>query len=73
MTLNLEQRKAVENGEPVALNVSGMECILVRKDVYLRREADVDAADVDMAPWTTEEMDLLADEAEAMISRMESP
>jgi hypothetical protein len=66
MTLNVEQQKAIENGEPVALNVSGTECILVRKDIYLRLEAELDTT-----PWTTEEMDLLADEAEAMISRME--
>ena len=68
MTLNVEQQKAVENGEPVALNVSGTECILVRKDIYLRLEAELDAT-----PWTTEEMSLVADEAEAMISRMEGP
>ena len=66
MTLNVEQQKAVENGEPVALNMSGTECILVRKDIYLRLEAEVDTA-----PWANEEMDLLADEAEEMISRME--
>ena len=42
------------------------ECILVRKDLYLRM-----AADVYTTPRTSEEMDLLADEAEAMISRME--
>jgi hypothetical protein len=66
MTLNVEQQKAVENGEPVALNVSDTECVLVRKDVYLRMEAEVDST-----PWTTEEMNLLADEAEAMIARME--
>ncbi|HEY2414570.1 MAG TPA: hypothetical protein VGI40_20150 [Pirellulaceae bacterium] len=71
MTLNVEQQKAVENGEAVALNVSGTECILVRKDIYLRRGADVDTAGVDSTPWTSEEMNLLADEAEVMISRME--
>ena len=67
MTLSVEQQKAVENGEAVALNLSGTECILVRKDIYRRLEAEIDAT-----PWTTEEMDLLADEAEAMISRMET-
>jgi hypothetical protein len=66
MTLSVEQQKAVENGEPVALNVSGTDCILVRKDVYLRRETEFDTS-----PWTTEERDLLADEAEAIISRTE--
>jgi hypothetical protein len=67
MTLNMEQQKAVQNGEPVALNVAGTECILVRKDIYLRL-----APDYDSGPWTTEEMNLLADEAEEMISRRES-
>lgn len=67
MTLNLDQQRAMENGEPVSLNVSGTECVLVRKDIFLRLEAEFDTT-----PWTTEEMDLLADEAEGMISRMES-
>jgi hypothetical protein len=67
MTLSAEQQKAVESGDPVVVNVAGTECILVRKDVYLRLEADFDSA-----PWTTEEMNLLADEAETMISRGES-
>lgn len=66
MTLNAEQQQAVESGQPVALNVSGTECILVRKDVYMRRELELDCS-----PWTTDEMDLLADEAEAMISEKE--
>lgn len=67
MILNLEQQKAVANGEPVPLNVAGMECVLVRRDIYLRLDPDYDTG-----PWTTEEMNLLADEAEEMISRRES-
>jgi hypothetical protein len=67
MILNIEQQKAVESGEPVALNVAGTECVLVRRDVYLRLELDYDAGS-----WTTDEMNLLADEAEEMISRRES-
>lgn len=66
MILNMEQQRAVANGEPVALNVGGTECVLVRKDVYLRLDPDYDTG-----PWTTEEMNLLADEAEQMISRRE--
>ena len=67
MILNSEQQKAVENGEPVALNVAGTECVLVRRDIYLRMDPDYETG-----PWTVEEMNLLADEAEAMISRRES-
>ena len=67
MILNIDQQKAVENGEPVALNVSGTECVLVRKDIYLRMDSSCETG-----PWTVEEMNLLADEAEEMISRNES-
>jgi hypothetical protein len=67
MTLNPDQQKAVERGAPVAVNVGGTECVLVRRDIYLRLDADYDAG-----PWTLEEMNLLADEAEAMISEREA-
>ena len=67
MILNREQQKSVENGEPVQLSVAGMECVLVRRDIYLRLDPDYDTG-----PWTTDEMNLLADEAEEMISRSES-
>lgn len=67
MILNLEQQAAVENGEPVALNVAGTECILVRRDIYLRMDSDYESG-----PWLVEEMNLLADEAEEMISRSEA-
>ena len=66
MTLNAQQQQAVESGQPVALNVGGTECVLVRKDVYLRLEPEFDSG-----PWTTDEMNLLADEAEEMISLRE--
>ena len=67
MILNMEQQKAVASGAPVALNVAGTECVLVRRDIYLRLDPDYDAGS-----WTTEEMNLLADEAEALISQRES-
>ena len=67
MILTSEQQQAVEKGEPVALNVAGTECVLVRRDIYLRSDPDHDTG-----PWTVEEMDLLADEAEEMISQRES-
>lgn len=65
MNLTLEQQQAVENGEPVTVTVAGTECVLVRRDVYLRLEPDT-------GPWTIEEMNLLADEAEEMITQGES-
>ncbi len=64
MILNTQQQKAIESGTPVALNVAGTECVLVRKDIYLRLDPDFDTG-----PWTLEEMNLLADEADAMIAR----
>ena len=67
MIMNTEQQRAVENGEPRALNVAGMECVLVRRDICLRSDPDYDTG-----PWTTEEMNHFADEAEEMISRRES-
>jgi hypothetical protein len=70
MILNSEQQKSVENGEPVELNLAGMECVLIRlirRDIYLRLDPDYDTG-----PWTTDEMNLLANEAEEMISRNES-
>jgi hypothetical protein len=65
--LHNEQKTAVENGLPLAVIVSGMECILLRKDVFLRLDPEYDTG-----PWTVEEMNLLADEAEEIISRRES-
>ena len=67
MTLSSEQQAAIANGEPVTLDVAGTECVLIRKDIYLRMDPDYETG-----PWTVEEMNLLADEAEAMISRTES-
>ncbi len=68
MILNKDQLAAVANGEPVALNVGGTECILIRKDIYRRLDPDYEPG-----PWTVEEMNLLADEADEIISRRESP
>ena len=67
MTLNQDRQKAVESGAPVAVNVGGTACVLVRRDIYLRLDPDYDAG-----PWTMEEMNLLADEAETMISEREA-
>jgi hypothetical protein len=34
MTLTTEQRRALEKGESVALDIDGTPCIVIRKDVY---------------------------------------
>ena len=67
MTLSSEQQTALANGEPVTLDVAGTECVLIRKDIYLQMDPEFDAG-----PWTVEEMNLLADEADELISRRES-
>ena len=67
MILNTDQQTAVEKGEPVELNVAGTECVLVRRDIFLRLDSNTDTE-----PWTCEEMNLLADEAEEMIAQRES-
>ena len=67
MILNEQQVTAVENGDPVAMTVAGTDCILIRRDVYLRSHPETDTGS-----WSLEEMDLLADEAEEMISRGEA-
>jgi hypothetical protein len=66
MILNSEQQMAVASGQPVALNVAGTDCILVRRDIYLRMVPDYETG-----AWTVEEMNLLADEADEIISRRE--
>jgi hypothetical protein len=67
MVLNVEQQSAVANGKPVALNVAGVDCVLLRRDVYLQLDPDFDAG-----PWTLDEMNLLADEANELISQREA-
>ena len=67
MTLSAEQQAAVADGKPITLSVDGLECVLVRRDVFLRLDPDYDTG-----PWTVEEMNLLADEADELISRREA-
>lgn len=67
MQLSMEQQQAVEKGEAITVTVGGTECVVVRRDVYLRLDPDYDPGS-----WTIEEMNLLADEAEEMISRREA-
>ncbi|HEX3150768.1 MAG TPA: hypothetical protein VHR66_22005 [Gemmataceae bacterium] len=57
MELTIEQQQAIQGGQAVRIDVSGAECIIVRKDVYDR------ASQPDYEPWSAIEMDLLAAEA----------
>jgi hypothetical protein len=65
MNLTAAQQKAIEQGEPVTVTVGRTECVILRRDVY---ERDSQLASDD---WTAEEMNLLADEAETLISEGE--
>jgi len=67
MYLTSEQQLAIERGNPVPVNVDGIDCVLVRKEVFYQLDPDYDTGD-----WTVEEMNLLADEAEKIISESET-
>lgn len=62
MKLTAEQERAIQAGQVVTVTVGGAPCVLVRKDVYERRE---DAA---YTSWTKEEMDLLACETADLLA-----
>ena len=64
MNLSPQQIENLEKGEPVRILIGATPCVLVREDVY-EEEADY-------SPWTVEEMNLLADEANEIISRSET-
>lgn len=51
MQLSTVQLQSLANGEPVRLSESGIECVVVRADVYERLKETI-ATD----EWTTEEM-----------------
>ena len=64
MELTQDQLEELKKGEPVRLKIGETECVLVREDVY--------EDEVDYSPWTVEEMNLLADEANEIISQSET-
>ncbi len=64
MHLTQEQLHDLEKGEPVRVTIGETPCILVREEVYQE--------EMDSSPWTIEEMNLLADEANEIISRSET-
>jgi hypothetical protein len=60
MQLTLEQLQAAEQGEAVRIEAGGKTFILLSRGAY--------EDSLDYSPWTTEEMDLLADEALELVS-----
>ena len=62
MNLTAEQQQAVRAGRAVPVTVGGVQCVLLRKDVYERGD------EVDYSPWTAEEIDLLAAEAADLLA-----
>ena len=49
MTLDIQQQKAIQQGQPVPIVVDGTECVLLRKDVFERVKQVIgdDALDAD--------------------------
>ena len=60
MQLTLEQLKAAEQGEAVRIEADGKSFILLSRRAY--------EDSLDYSPWTTKEMDLLADEGLRLVS-----
>lgn len=62
MELTKEQLEAVCNGEPIRVNEEDTELVIVRADVFER----LDKLRYDDSRWSDEEMDLLAEDADAV-------
>ena len=60
MQLTMEQLKAAEHGEAVRIEAGGKTFILITQEAY--------EDSLDFSPWTTDEMNLLADEAMELVS-----
>ena len=60
MQLTVEQLRAAEQGEAVRIEAGGRKFVLLSQGVY------EDA--LDYSPWTTKEIDSLADEALELVS-----
>jgi hypothetical protein len=63
--LTEEQRKSLQQGEPVRVRENGQEYVLLRPDVYER----LSEGEYDAGPWTAEEMDLLREESVTLLDR----
>jgi hypothetical protein len=62
--LTEEQRKSLEDGQPVRVRDNGHEYVLLRRDVYERLEGEYDDG-----PWTAAETDLLREESVDLLDR----
>lgn len=62
LTLTVEQERAIQQGQAVAVTVAGAPCIVLRRDVYERGET------LDYRPWTAEEMNMLAAETAELLA-----
>jgi hypothetical protein len=60
MHLTVEQLRAAERGEAVRIEAGGKKYVLLSQGVY--------EDSLDFSPWTTREIDALADEALELIS-----
>ena len=58
--LTSEQLKAAEQGEAVKIDADGKAFVLISQAVY--------EDELDLSPWTQQEMDLLADETMQLVS-----
>jgi hypothetical protein len=60
-----EQRKSLEDGEPVRVRDNGHEYVLLRPDVYDR----LSEGEYEDGSWTAAELDRLREESVAMLDR----
>ena len=60
MQLTMEQLSAAERGDAVRIETGGKAFVLLSERVY--------EESLDYSPWTPKELDLLADEALALVS-----
>ncbi len=60
-----EQRRHIQDGEPVRVHENGNEYVLLRSDIYDRLAQD----HFDAGPWEPEEVDRLREEAVAHLDQ----
>jgi hypothetical protein len=61
--LSHEQRQAISQGESIRVSDNGLECVVIRADVFDKFKA------YDDSEWTDGEMDLLAEEAGDLLDK----
>lgn len=55
MNLSMDQRTSLENGDPVIVQEDGLECVILRADVFKQLKA------VGFDDWTPDEMRAIAE------------